>query len=240
MAYTLIRSEVIDMALSQVGYQGSSKSSIYSKELDAVKFYNFPKDGETTWCSIFVDDMIYRCVREQTADNARNALCEPNKDNCGAGCVQSAGYFKQAGRWYSKPSDAHKGDKVFFKNSTGIYHAGLVVDWDDKGLYTVEGSTGGAKVLKHFYSYSDSKIAGFGRPRYSSNEPDPDPTPEPTEKKYIVKVGDFLSIRTQPDINSNMVGLFYNGAVVTVLEEKNGWGRISGDCWCSMNYLKAI
>ena len=239
MAYTLIRSEVIDMALSQVGYQGSKYSSIYSKELDAVNFYNGKKDGATTWCSIFVDDMIYRCIKEQTADNARNALCEPNRDNCGAGCVQSASYFKQAGRWYSKPSDAHKGDKVFFKNSTGIYHTGIVVDWDNNGIYTVEGSTGGSKVLKRFYYYGDSKLAGFGRPRYTADSSDDTP-PTPDTKKYTVKVGDFLAIRSTPDsrTNSNVVGQFYNGAVVNVLEEKDGWGRVTGDCWVYMKYLK--
>lgn len=242
----LIRSKVIDTALSQIGYQGSTYSSKYSKDLDAVKFYNYPKDGATTWCSIFVDWCVYQNTNPQTVNDARYALCEPNTDNCGAGCQQSAQYFRNAGRWYpvfnSKGGcNGNKGDKVFFKTSSGIYHTGLLVDWNSEGIYTVEGSTGGAKVLKRFYYYSDDRLAGFGRPRYSANDaPDNDPTPapDPTEKKYTVKVGDYLSIRTGPSTSNKKVGELINGAVVTVIEQRDGWGRITGDLWVSMNYLK--
>lgn len=250
----LIRSKVIETALSQIGYQGESKSSKYSKDLDAVKFYNYPKDGACTWCSIFVDWCIYQNTNPQTADNARAALYEPNVDNCGAGCVQSAQYYKSHGAWYSKPSDAHKGDKVFFKNSAGnIYHAGIVVDWDNSGIYTVEGSTGGAKVLKRFYSYSDSKLAGFGRPQYTANEPDvdPEPTPEPTPTttKYIVKTnGGTLSLRAEPNVSSTVLANIPNGTTLDVIEIVKGesinyntdWAKTTYNGktgYCSCNYL---
>lgn len=230
----LIRSKVIDTALSQVGYQGSTYSSKYSKDLDAVKFYNYPKDGACTWCSIFVDWCIYQNTDPQTANNARSALYEPNSDNCGAGCVQSANYYKSHNAWYSKPSDAHIGDKVFFKNSSGIYHAGIVVDWDASGIYTVEGSTGGAKVLKRFYSYNDSRLAGFGRPKYTANEPDvnptptpdpePTPTPEPTYPHYKVQTkGSTLSLRNQPNIStSKVLADMPNGTIIEVWEIVQG------------------
>jgi hypothetical protein len=66
--------------------------------------------------------------------------------------------------WTDNPE---RGDQVFFVKSNGVYyHTGLVVDWDENGIYTVEGNTNGGKVAKKFYNYDDPKIAGYGRPRY--------------------------------------------------------------------------
>ena len=163
--YELNRDVVIKNAIDQIG-KPCGKTNEYSEELDSVKFYNFPKNGVADSCSIFVDDMIYRSIKPQTADNAREALYEPNIDNCGAGCTQASGYFKSNNAWYSKMSDFHKGDKIFFKKSNGaIYHTGLIVDWDNKGVYTVEGNVS-SKVVDRFYYYGDSKVAGAGRPKY--------------------------------------------------------------------------
>lgn len=205
MGYELWAKDVCDLALAQVG-KPCGKTNEYSAELDSVKFYNYPKNGVADSCSIFVDDMVYRSIKPQTADNARNALCEPNKDNCGAGCTQSAQYFKDAKRWYPKMSDAHCGDKMFLKKSNGaLYHTGVVVDWDDKGIYTVEGNTNGGTVAKKFYAYGDSKVAGFGRPKYNGYEKPkeepvedvkPEPVPEPIpvpEPKPIKKTIDELA-----------------------------------------------
>lgn len=261
----LIRSKVIDTALSQVGYQGSTYSSKYSKELDSVKFYNYPKDGACTWCSIFVDWCIYQNSNPQTADNARSALYEPNKDNCGAGCVQSANYYKSNGAWYEHKASgcpAQIGDKVFFKNSSGIYHTGIVVDWDASGLYTVEGSTGGAKVLKRFYSYNDSRLAGYGRPKYTATDspvnpdptPEPYPTPEPTPstQEYVVKTnGDTLTLRAEPNVKSSVLASIPNGTTIDVSEIVTGesinyntdWAKTTYNGktgYCSCNYLVKV
>ena len=141
--------------------------------------------------------MVYRNIKPQTADNARYAMCEPNVDNCGAGCTQAVQYFKQAGRW-SEPFNSkggcngEVGDKIFFKKSNGaFYHTGIVVDWDKKGLYVVEGNTNGGKVAKKFYSYSDSKIGGFGHPRYTkweeTTEEKPKEEVKPTPSKESAK-----------------------------------------------------
>lgn len=235
---TLIRQKVIDTALGEVGYQGSTYDSKYSRALDAVSFYNYKKSGACTWCKIFCDWCVYiNMESDNQVHDARQALCEPDRDNCGAGCVQAANYFKSKGQWYSRPSDAHKGDIIFFKNSSGIYHAGLVVDWDSSKIYTVEGSTGGAKVLKRSYSYSDSKIAGFGRPSYTANdvEPEPEPTPEPTPAPqpeptpeptdvYMVKTesGDPLRLRAEPNTSSAQIGLLSYGAVIKSVKVVEG------------------
>lgn len=169
---------------SQVGYSsGSTKSSKYSKTLDAVNFYNTKKNGYTNWCAITYDCGIYENADNKDDINGiRAILCEPNKDNCGAGCKQKIDYYKAAGRWYPhkvKGCPAEIGDEIFFaassyvtkENPYGVYHTGAVVDWTSKGLYTVEGNTDGGKVSRRFYAYNDSRIYGFGRPKWSGVEP---------------------------------------------------------------------
>ncbi|MBO7733154.1 MAG: hypothetical protein J6S67_11390 [Methanobrevibacter sp.] len=161
--------DVVNTALNEVGYQGERLNSKYSIYMDKYKYYNQPKAGACTWCCIFVD---YLCLvnNDNKVDETRSIVCEPNKDNCGAGASWKANYFKEKKRWYehkARGCPAQIGDQIFFKKSNGsIYHCGIVVDWNSSGLYTVEGSTDGGKVSKRFYSYSDSKIAGYGRPDY--------------------------------------------------------------------------
>lgn len=75
-------------------------------------------------------------------------------------------------------------------------------------------------------------------------DPEPEPTPTPSENKYeVVNIKTFLAIRSTPEAkvdDSNKLGELYNGAIVTVLETSGNWARISGNCWCSLNYLKKI
>ena len=84
----------------------------------------------------------------------------------------SAGYYKNAKQWHTKPQ---KGDQIFFKDSKGsICHTGLVYDVDANYVYTVEGNTSsasgvvanGGAVEKKKYSITYSLIAGYGRPKY--------------------------------------------------------------------------
>ena len=129
--------DVAALALKQVG-NSCGKTNQYSAELDKVKFYNGPKNGVANSCSIFVDDMVFRCSTPQTASDVRAILYEPNVDNCGAGCAQAASYFKSHGAWVSKAENAKIGDKVFFaadqykkkENPYGYYHTGVVVSID--------------------------------------------------------------------------------------------------------------
>lgn len=175
--------DVVNEALNQVG-KSCGKTNPYSAELDKVKFYNYPKNGVADSCSIFVDDMVYRHTDPKTASNARAILYEPNVDNCGAGVVFAAQYFKAHKAWIDgkDASKAKVGDKVIFAadkykkkaNPYGYYHTGLVVDIDTKNkkIITVEGNTNGGKVAKKTYSFSNSVITkgGFGRPKYTGYE----------------------------------------------------------------------
>lgn len=71
--------------------------------------------------------------------------------------------------------------------------------------------------------------------------PAPTPEPTPTERTYKVSVNTFLAVRSTPYVaehDANKVGELYNGAVVTVFEKKNGWAKITGNCWVYASYLK--
>ena len=172
--------KVVDTALSEVGYQGEYKNSKFTQFLDSIDWYNGKKADDCTWCAIFYDYCIAKNKGDLTYPEARQIVCEPVKSssNTGAGCVQKAQMYKDAGQWISKASGATTGDQVFFKNSEGIYHTGIVTGWDSTGIWVVEGSTtyNGKpnSVGKKHYSFTDSKLAGFGRPRWYMFDKDPD------------------------------------------------------------------
>ena len=74
--------------------------------------------------------------------------------------------------------------------------------------------------------------------------PEPAPTPTPTDNSYkVTGIHTFLSVRNTPEVkndDSNKVGELYNGAIVTVMEFKGDWAKISGECWCSSKYLTKL
>jgi N-acetylmuramoyl-L-alanine amidase len=68
-----------------------------------------------------------------------------------------------------------------------------------------------------------------------------------TSTNYIVKViyegSDGLNIRKEATTSSTIVGVVYCGEAFTIVEEKNGWGKLkSGLGWISLNskYVKRI
>ena len=256
---------VCDLAWEQVGYsQYDGKHTKYAADLDAVDFYNYPKDGACDWCSIFVDWLIYQntlnsmSVLEPDADAARDYLCEPYSGNAGAGCTQSASYFKSRGQFVTDPADMKCGDKIFFQRSEGaIYHTGVIVDWGyveelgTDGFTVIEGNTNGGQVAYKYYRFDDPKIAGAGSIQYDgyelpSNIKDETPAPvaspdKPLVKKYkVINIFTFLNVREGPGKDYKSIWKLYNGDTVHIYEIKDGWGRIDAYGWVSMDYLKKI
>jgi hypothetical protein len=106
--------KVLDLARSEIGYRekrskyqlddktanaGSGNWTKYARDLDAVtNFYNGAKNGYS-WCDIFVDWLFYQCFGATTA---MKILCQPY-NSAGAGCMYSAQYYKNAGRWTHDP-----------------------------------------------------------------------------------------------------------------------------------------
>lgn len=202
--------ETIAWWKSQEGYEaGANKSNKYYAALDAVNFYNYKKNNQNiNWCTGFYDAGIFENVSDKNVDFARSVVCEPNVDNCGAGCKQKVDYYKSKGRWIpaAEYSKAQSGDEIFYwsksyisgANPYGVYHTGAIVDWSDekKKFYVMEGNTGGGngKVALKEVPYGASKILGFGHPFWTGwerpkdekpkedvkpVEPTPAPVPEP-------------------------------------------------------------
>lgn len=246
-----------DFANAQVG-KPCGKTSTYAAELDAIKYFNYPKNGVADSCSIFVNDCVYNATVNPSKDKwtALYAMCEPQSAGCNeaAGCTQAARYFKRASRYSTKCQDACRGDQIFFRKSNGaIYHTGIVVDWDSKGLYVVEGNTNGGKVAKKFYSYGDSKIAGFGHPRYDGFEPKTAKKEEPvkaqpkapTYTNYKVKTnsGVGLRLRASNSTASAILTLIPNGKAIKVDGTKGNWAHTSYGGYtgyCSLDWLVKV
>lgn len=182
--------KVIDIALAEVGYlektsnadlddktanAGSNNRTKYARDLDAVSFYNGKKQG-VAWCDVFVDWCFVQAYGLEAAIVLTNQPL--GKNNCGAGCKYSRQYYKDKGQLYDTPL---AGDQVFFWPKDGIggsaiQHTGLVYAVDSSYVYTVEGNTSGASgvvangggVCKKKYKRSYERLAGFGRPNYST------------------------------------------------------------------------
>jgi len=209
---SLFAKDFIDNCFANVGAV-CGKTNEFSAELDSVNYFNGPKNGVANSCAIFLNDMVYRATRnsdlefEPSKYDAYYFLYQPSSSaaNCGAGCTQQVGYFKNGGAFFTDPSEAERGDWVFFTNDGGetYYHVGAIVDWGYveelgcDGFTTIEGNTNGGYVAFHYYRYDDYRIGGFGRPRYdgwSLDEKDdsdyvaPEPEPEPTPAESSVNV----------------------------------------------------
>lgn len=253
----LYRNDCVEWWKSQIGYvSGKSKSSKYSKQLDELSWYNYKKNGYSDWCTIFYDAAVPNCMTELNVNQGRAFVYEPNNDNCGAGCKQKVDYYKKHSAWFPhkvKGCPAQLGDQIFFfadkykskENPLGVYHTGAVIDWDNKGIYTAEGNTNGCgEVSKRFYSYSDPKILGFGRPNWTAKEKPGNKEEKPIEekpsatpKKYIVKVNTRLNVRAGAGTNYFIKRQLKNGDEVSIFETAGEWGRIDDSSWVCMKYL---
>lgn len=182
------KQKVINIALAEVGYlekasnaqldsktanAGKANYTKYARDLDNIKFYNGRKNG-FDWCDVFAD----WCFNEAYGKDAALYLtCQPTKaaNNCGAGCRYSMDYYRAKGRLFSTPEP---GDQIFFYSSdkSSISHTGLVYKVSGSRVYTVEGNTSsssgvianGGAVAKKSYALTYARIAGYGRPRYGT------------------------------------------------------------------------
>ena len=198
--------KVIEVALSQVGYlekksnadlddftknAGYNNFTKYARDLDKLgDFYNTPKQG-FAWCECFVDWCFVKAYGEAMA---LVLTCQPKK-SAGAGCTQSAGYYKNKKRFYT--SNPKVGDQIFFAWGGEVEHTGLVWKVDKSTVYTVEGNTNGKSgvvangggVFKKEYPIGSSSIYGYGRPDYGiidTGDNEPSTPKEPENKNNIL------------------------------------------------------
>ena len=182
--------KVLAVAEAEIGYlEKKSKSDLYDKTANAGRnnytkyayefdtkytgFYNGKKNG-FAWCDMFVD---WCFVTAFGVEDALYLLGQPKK-SCGAGCKFSSDYYKKMKLFFKTPV---VGDQIFFQNTKGeVVHTGLVYKVDSKYVYTIEGNTSsasgvvanGGAVAKKKYSITNTKIYGYGRPRYDTKPED--------------------------------------------------------------------
>lgn len=212
-------STVVDIALGEVGYlEKKSNKSLDSKTANAGsenytkygrdmhKLYPSVMDFPAAWCDAFVDWCFQKAYG---VSNAKGLLGGDFNDYTPA----SAQLYKNKGAWGSKPK---LGAQIFFKNSSRICHTGLVYDFDAKYVYTVEGNTSGASgviangggVCKKKYLLTNSKIAGYGYPKYDT-EPSKNSTtanPKASSEKVITATG------TADEFNKTLAGTYITTA----------------------------
>lgn len=157
----------LDTMTGNAGYNNYTK---YARDLHQAGYYQANKQGYA-WCDMFVDWIFYRLCGGD-AKKAQEMICQTGP--YGAGCTNSAQYYKQGGRFQT--TDPQPGDQIFFWAADRSYvaHTGLVVDVDDTYVYTIEGNTSGASgvvangggVCNKRYALNYSRIYGYGRPKY--------------------------------------------------------------------------
>ena len=190
-------SEIVAIALAEVGYRekasnasldaksanaGSANWTKYARDLAAAGYYNGNKNGYA-WCDVFVDWCFFKAYG---ASEGQRIQCQTGP--LGAGCIYSAQYYRQKGRYDNTPK---VGDQVFFQTGGEIGHTGIVVEVTSSTIVTVEGNSSN-QVKKNTYNRSNGYIAGYGHPLYSDTDGTtaaliPSPAPEPALKTCDVK-----------------------------------------------------
>lgn len=165
---------VLDLARAEAGYHekasnsqlddpaansGGANWTKYARDLDRTDWYNGAKQS-FPWCDLWYDWLFYKSFGE---DLGREMLCQP-KNSMGAGCLYSAQYYKQAGRWHR--NSPQPGDQIFFSYSAGEYsHTGIVEQVNGDTVTTIEGNTSDS-VGRRNYNIGSPMIAGYGSPKW--------------------------------------------------------------------------
>ena len=188
------RTDLIAIALSQLGYQEGAANGYFSGEISGSSnyvemSYNMGDLGlgyggsDYPWCASFVSWCLYqsRCTNHATYSSlCRNHSGDYNYIWKEISCamwvnqLKGAGYFSYSAGMGGSYIPQY-GDLVFFKSSSSPSHIGICLYVKDGVLYTVEGNTSDASGLEtngggvYFksYSLSSSYLYGYGRLPYN-------------------------------------------------------------------------
>lgn len=176
----LYASLVIALAKEEIGYlEKKSNSQLDSKtaNVGSANYTKYGRDMHTiypsvmdfpaAWCDCFVDWCFYKAYG---IANAKGLLCGNFDDWTKA----SAQLYKNKKAYFTR--NPKVGDQIFFKNSGGICHTGLVIKVTSTHVYTIEGNTSSAAgvvanggcVREKSYLLTYSGIDGYGRPKYDA------------------------------------------------------------------------
>ena len=170
MAYTAKR--LIEIAEAEVGYlekatnsnldsktanAGSGNYTKYARDLHAAGYYNGNKNGYA-WCDVF-NDWCHYIAAGKNAKEAQRVICQTG--DLGAGCVYSAQYYRNAGRFYTSPK---VGDQIFFGGKGDESHTGIVYKVDASRGKDRKGTGLGLSIVREIISAHDQQITVVSTP----------------------------------------------------------------------------
>ncbi len=190
------RTDLLAIALSQLGYQEGASNGAFSGEVSGSAnyvemSYNMGDLGlgyggsDYPWCASFVSWCLYQshCTDQGTYKSLGryhsgdyDYIWKEISCSMWVKQLKGAGYFKYSayeGGSYTPKS----GDLVYFQNSKGVAHIGVCLYTLGGRIYTVEGNTsdssgleanGGGVYFKN-YSLSSSYLYGYGVLPYKSD-----------------------------------------------------------------------
>lgn len=166
--------KILSIAQAEVGYLEKKNNSQLNSKTANAGMNNYTKYARDLyqslqaqpWCDMFVDWCFVQAFGSIAAKQLLGG-------GFSAYTPTSAQYYKNKGRYYKK--EPQIGDQIFFKNSTRIYHTGIVTDVTLTKVRTIEGNTSGGVgveangggVFAKEYSLSDTRIDGYGRPDWN-------------------------------------------------------------------------
>ena len=225
--------KIIKCALDQVGYEepNHDNRTKYGEQMDTIYsgFFNGKKNGYD-WCATFSCWLFCHCFG---ISKALEMLHMP-PGNMAAVVKYFYGYLNKAGRTGSTPK---KGAVIFFQNSKGLSHVGVVVDFDSEYVTTVEGNAGSGSyfVAKNRYRRTVTYIYGYGYPEYAAE-------PEREYKRgeiYTITCKEPLRLRMEPDTGSEILLDLHKGDHVhclkVVKKDCKTWLRVDGYCCAEEN-----
>lgn len=143
------RTDIVNIALSQVGYQeGGSSPQLSGEVFGGVNFteYGYWYGAQDMWCAMFVSWCAY--VADISTDVIPKHAYTPD----------GLQWFLRRGLTHSKEEIAEgtytpqPGDLIYFRSSRNpnrTNHVGLVTGYANGQIYTVEGNIGGSSVYSN-------------------------------------------------------------------------------------------
>lgn len=239
--------DVVNIALSQVGYKEVNGGSVYGAWWSSVTGW-----GDYTylgWCSIFANWCAYQAGAGMNISYDKNSAVPGNSLQW----MQNNAYADRSFRTDPKP-----GDFIYFGNGNNVQHVAIVVGYDSATrMVTFVGGNQSNAVTKETTKYvSNVKwgyqyVLGIGRPNYGDGDTPVMPSCTCSEEYagYYVctTVNDPLNIRAEHSTYASVLGGIPSGAKVYVSKAQvtgdDVWAHveyngISG--YASMNYLRPV
>lgn len=186
---------LINIAKAEVGYhEGTNNHTKYGDDLHRIQPSNMDKNA--AWCDAFVDWCILQmCYAFGHGEQmARKVLCGYFDDYT----YFSINHYKKAKRWTTKPG---VGYQIFFN---GAGHTGIVYKVTVTKVYTIEGNKAD-EVRYCEYNINDSRILGYGMPRYdlvgdtlAYDNYKPESEDTKTDAAHTVKYYAVVNTKTDP------------------------------------------